>query len=91
MLKLPTKMPAEVWKCSVDLTPWTATGGVVQAIAMAPSSGSVTVGSASLIGPNEATFNISGGVSKTTNTFTLLATMADGQVFGQSFSVIVFE
>lgn len=91
MIKLPTKMPAEVWRCLIDVTAWTVDNNAIASVTTTAPGGSLVVSGVSLLSPTEVVFLLSGGNVKTTYKFSILATMNDGQVFGEELSVVVFE
>lgn len=84
---LPQKLPDEIWQISLDCTPWIPTGATMTDFAAVAVSGSVTVSGEDIVDGDTGTFRISGGIVSGFSTVRVLATMSDGQVFGDLFSV----
>jgi hypothetical protein len=87
MQGLPSKLPEEIWLCKLDCSAWVPLGATISAFDAEVVSGAVVVTEASLADANTGTFLVSGGNSHSFSTIRVLATMSDGQVFGETFTV----
>jgi hypothetical protein len=88
MRKLPEKLVDEVWQCTMDCTAWIPEGATLTAFAADSISGDLDLTDFDVVDGNTGTWRVSAGAAGT-NTFKVLATMSDGQIFGDTFSVLV--
>lgn len=89
MQKLPTKISNEIWQCSFNLSAWIGEGNTVATFSVDVISGSIVVSDAELSDSTTGSFRVSGGNSLSSSVFRAFATMADGQVYGETFQVTV--
>jgi len=86
---LPTKIADEIWQCAFDLSAWIGEGNSVATFYADVVSGSIVVSDAGLSDSTTGTFRVSGGNSLSSSVLRAFATMADGQVYGETFQVTV--
>lgn len=87
MQGLPSKLPEENWLCKLDCSAWVPLGATISAFDAEVVSGAIVVTEAALADATTGTFLVSGGNSHSFSTIRVLATMSDGQVFGETFTV----